>query len=237
MISVVIPNYNTKYEFFVECIDSVVKQTFENFEIIIVDNGSEDALFQKYNEYTKNIVNLKLLKCDRIKNKKNLSVALNYGINNSSYNIIARMDADDIMLPDRLVKQYNYLINNNVDIVGGQLEYMNDSNKTNHPLIITKEIPINSIWFINHPTVMFKKDKIVKIGLYQEEPEFIAEDYELWTRSLKNDLIIHNISDVVIKYRVHENNLTFKDKKNPYYEILLNYIRKGYYQYYMETKK
>jgi hypothetical protein len=84
---------------------------------------------------------------------------------------------------------------------------------------------------------MFKKDKIVKIGLYQEEPEFIAEDYELWTRSLKNDLIIHNISDVVIKYRVHENNLTFKDKKNPYYEILLNYIRKGYYQYYMETKK
>jgi glycosyltransferase involved in cell wall biosynthesis len=237
MISVVIPNYNTKYEYFVECIDSVVNQNFDNFEIIIVDNGSEENLFEKYKEYTKNITNLKLLKCDRIPNKKNLSVALNYGILNSKYNIIARMDADDIMVQDRLVKQYEYIINNKVDIVGGQLEYLNNGGITNHPKIITKEIPINSIWFINHPTVMFNKQKIIDIGLYREEPEFIAEDYELWTRSLKNDLVIHNISDVVIKYRVHENNLTFKDKTNPYYEILLNYIKKGYNQYYMETKK
>jgi len=237
MISVVIPNYNTKYEYFVECIESVVKQDFNNFEIIVVDNGSEEILFKKYEEYTKDIKNLKLLRCDRIPNKKNLSVALNYGILNSKYDVVARMDADDIMLKDRLTKQYNYLINNKVDILGGQLEYLNNSGRTNHPTIVTKEIPINSIWFINHPTVMFRKNKIIEIGLYKEEPEFIAEDYELWTRSLKNDLVIHNINDVVIKYRVHEGNLTFKDKANPYYESLLNYIRKGYNQYYMETKK
>ena len=97
--------------------------------------------------------------------------------------------------------------------------------------------PINSIWFINHPTVMFNKEKIVEIGGYREEPEFIAEDYELWTRSLKNNLNIYNMNDILIKYRVHDSNLTFKDKNNPYYEILLNYIKKGYTQYYMELNK
>ncbi len=234
MISVVIPNYNTKYEYFTECIDSVVGQQFDNFEIIVVDNGSENSLLEKYIEYTKDIKNLRLLKCNRIKDKKNLSVALNYGIVNAKYDIIARMDSDDVMLPDRLVKQYNYLISNNVDILGGQLEYLDSIGRTNHPSVVTKEMPINSIWFLNHPTVMFKKDKIVQIGMYKEEPEFIAEDYELWTRSLRNDLVIHNINDVVIKYRTHDNNLTFKDKSHPYYETLLNYIRKGYIQYYTQ---
>jgi glycosyltransferase involved in cell wall biosynthesis len=237
MISVIIPNYNTKFDYFCECIDSVVNQTFKEFEIIIVDNGSEIQNIEKYKKYVENISNLRFFVCERKSNKKNLSVALNFAIKNSKHELIARMDADDIMMPNRLEKQYNYFINNDVDILGGQLQYLDSSNVTNHPRIINKEIPINSIWFINHPTVMFKKHKILDIGLYQEEPEFIAEDYELWTRSLKNDLIIHNLNDIVIKYRVHDNNLTFKDKSNPYYESLLQYIRNGYIQYYMELKK
>lgn len=237
MISVVIPNYNTNFQYFCECIDSIINQTFQQFEIIIVDNGSDLENIEKYKKYTENITNLRFFFCKRQKNKKNLSVALNYGIKNSKYNLIARMDADDVMMPDRLEKQYNYFVNNDVDILGGQLQYLHNNHVTNHPSFIGKEVPINSIWFINHPTVMFKKDKISNVGGYQEEPEFIAEDYELWTRSLKNDLKIHNLKDIIIKYRVHDNNLTFKDKNNPYYESLLQYIRKGYIQYYTELKK
>ena len=238
MISIIIPNYNTDIYFFKQCIDSIVQQTFQDFEIIFVDNGSSENNLIFYREYLNKLnKDVKFLVCERQRNKKNLSIALNMGITNSKYDFIARMDADDVMVCDRLEKQIKYLMNNpQVDILGGQLEYMHDASITNHPLIITNDIPINSIWFINHPSVMFKKDKIVQIGSYKEEPEFIAEDYELWTRSIKNNLVIHNLNDVIIKYRLHNSNLTFKDKSNPYYEILLDYIRKGYIQYCMETK-
>lgn len=237
MISVIIPNYNTNFSFFKECIDSILKQTYQQFEIIIVDNGSDENNIVLYKQYLQSLdKDIKFLTCERQNNKKNLSIALNIAIKNCKYNLVARMDADDIMMPNRLQKQYDYFVNNNVDILGGQLQYLHDNNITNHPLIITKEIPMNSIWFINHPSVMFKKDKILQIGGYKEEPEFLAEDYELWTRSIKNNLIIHNLNDVIIKYRLHNSNLTFKDKNNPYYNILLDYIRKGYIQYYMETK-
>lgn len=238
MISVVIPNYNTNFLFFKECIDSILQQTFQNYEIIIIDNGSEEKNIEMYKNYINKFdKDIKFIHCERQINKKNLSIAVNNGIKISKYNIIARMDADDIMMPQRLEKQYNYFINNKVDILGGQLQYLHNNQVTNHPTIITKEMPINSIWFINHPTVMFNKEKIVEIGGYREEPEFIAEDYELWTRSLKNNLNIYNMKDILIKYRVHDSNLTFKDKNNPYYEILLNYIKKGYTQYYMELNK
>lgn len=238
MISVVIPNYNTNFVFFKECIDSILQQTFQNYEIIIIDNGSEEKNIEMYKNYINKFdKDIKFIHCERQINKKNLSIAVNNGIKISKYNIIARMDADDIMMPQRLEKQYNYFINNKVDILGGQLQYLHNNQVTNHPTIITKEMPINSIWFINHPTVMFNKEKILEIGGYREEPEFIAEDYELWTRSLKNNLNIYNMNDILIKYRVHDSNLTFKDKNNPYYEILLNYIKKGYTQYYMELNK
>ena len=238
MISVVIPNYNTNFVFFKECIDSILQQTFQNYEIIIIDNGSEEKNIEMYKNYINKFdKDIKFIHCERQINKKNLSIAVNNGIKISKYNIIARMDADDIMMPQRLEKQYNYFINNKVDILGGQLQYLHNNQVTNHPTIITKEMPINSIWFINHPTVMFNKEKILEIGGYREEPEFIAEDYELWTRSLKNNLNIYNMKDILIKYRVHDSNLTFKDKNNPYYEILLNYIKKGYTQYYMELNK
>lgn len=232
MISVIIPVYNTKFEYFKECIDSVIQQTFKNFEVIIIDNQSDYENLKKYVDYTKNIKNIKILNCERQKNKKNLSIALNYGIQNSKYNLIARMDSDDIMTNNRLELQYNYFCNNDIDILGGQLKYIGNNNTTSHPTTITKEIPLNSTWFINHPTVMFKKDKILATGGYAIEPEFIAEDYELWTRCLKNNLIIHNLEEVILNYRFHETNLTFKDKNNVYYEKLLQYIRKGYISYY-----
>lgn len=238
MISVIIPNYNTNISFFQECIDSVVNQTFKHYEIIIIDNGSEQKNIEIYKKYISKInKEIRFIESNRQLNKKNLSIALNLGIKESKYNLVARMDSDDIMLPTRLQKQFDYFQDNEVDILGGQLEYLHNNQTTSHPKIITKDIPIYSIWFINHPTVMFKKNKIINIGGYREEPEFIAEDYELWTRSLKNELKIHNLQDILIRYRVHDSNLTFKDKNNPYYEVLLNYIKKGYTQYYTELNK
>jgi len=68
---------------------------------------------------------------------------------------------------------------------------------------------------------MFKKDKILSIGGYKEEPELFAEDYELWIKSLINNLKIRNLKDVVVFYRSHDNNLTRKtEKSSTYYDDL-----------------
>ena len=222
MISILIPVYNTAAIFLNECINSCLNQTFKNYEIVIIDNGStnQDTL-DILNKYTGRD-NIKVFKCDRIEGKKNLSVALNYGLQKCKYNLIARMDSDDIMCHDRLQKQKDFFMTNeDVDILGGQIKIFPQGQITNHKNIITKDIALNSYWFINHPTVMFKKDKILSIGGYKEEPELFAEDYELWIKSLINNLKIRNLKDVVVFYRSHGNNLTRKTEKSPtYYDDL-----------------
>lgn len=235
MISVVIPLYNTEPEFFKECVDSVVAQTIKDIEVLIIDNGSSQENIKNYKSHIEKYDNFKFFEIQREYGKKNLSIALNYGIKKSSYGLIARMDADDRMLPDRLQKQYTYFLNNNVDILGGQLKYMDSTGITRHPMIIEKETPLRMDWFLNHPTVMFKKESIERIGGYHESPEYLAEDYELWLRSLKNNLIIHNLSDILIEYRVHSDNLTSMDKTNPMYEKLFRYIKDGYINHFMRV--
>lgn len=233
MISVLIPLYNTPFEYYKMCIDSIENQTFKKFEVLIIDNGSTEENIVKYKEYIDKKMRFKFYAISRQEGKKNLSVALNYGLGQSRYNLIARMDSDDIMDRYRLEKQYEYFQKNEVDILGGQLKIIGSEQITNHPKVVSKDLPIKTNWFINHPTVMFKKDKITEIGGYLDRPEYLAEDYELWTRSLKNGLVIHNLSDVLIEYRIHENNLTNIDKCNINYELLLQYIKQNYISWFM----
>jgi glycosyltransferase involved in cell wall biosynthesis len=231
MISVLIPVYNTKAEYFYECMDSVYRQTFNEYEILVIDNGSTQENKDKYLNYLSKKDKFLFLECERQQGKKNLSIALNYGISHSKYEFVARMDSDDIMRPDRLEKQIKYFSNENVDILGGQLCYLGTNTVTRHPQIITKDTPIFTDWFLNHPTVMFKKSKILEIGGYFDRPEYLAEDFELWTRALKNNLIIHNLQDIILDYRLEQGSLTFEDKKNKNYTHLLNYIRTCYYNH------
>jgi hypothetical protein len=126
------------------------------------------------------------------------------------------MDADDFSLPKRLFKQFDYLQRNpNVDLVGSNLTFMvaNNTrwilkNKTDHPHIITKKIANSSLWFINHPTVLFKKKSVLDVGGYDESPNCIVEDYELWIRMLQNDKILHNMPESLLYYRQHDKSYT-----------------------------
>jgi hypothetical protein len=84
---------------------------------------------------------------------------------------------------------------------------------TNHPEIVNKDtiINYNMGWFVNHPTVMFRKELFDKVGLYQETPENFAEDFELWTRCLSQGIEIRNMKDCLLNYNFHGANASITD--------------------------
>lgn len=222
MISVLIPVYNTNPLHLKECLESCLFQTIDDYEIVIVDNGSDNIDTLNLLKQVEKQEKVRLFVCPRQENKKNLSVALNYGLNKCKFNLVARMDSDDVMCHDRLEKQKKYLdLNASVDVVGGQIKILPQGTITRHPEFINKDIALNSFWFMNHPTVMYRKDKIILIGGYKEEPVLFAEDYELWLRCLRNNLKIRNIREVTVLYRMHNDNLSKLTETNPnYFKIM-----------------
>jgi len=216
MISVLIPVYNTPKHFLVKCLESCLQQTIDDYEIVIVDNGSDNLeTIETLGNYSENS-KITVHQCSRHENKKNLSVALNHGLSRCKYDLVARMDADDVMLPDRLLLQLIYMKQNpDVDILGGQILIFPTRQQTNHPPIITPELALQSYWFINHPTVVFKREKILDIGGYREEPVYFAEDYELWLRALGAGYQIHNLGETVVHYNLHPYNLTATTESYP----------------------
>jgi len=227
VISVVIPIYNTSPEYFRECIESILVQTLDAFEVLVVDNGSTEEHYKEYDALCQD-PRIHLHKIERVEGMKNLSRAVNHGIKNSKFDLVARMDADDVMVRNRLQKQVDYFKNNEVDILGGGIRFMGTSNIKSHPKVISLEYPLTDYWVMNHPTVAFRKDKVVEIGGYSEKPEYLAEDYELWTRALSRGLKLENIQEVLVHYRVTSSSLTNLDKSNKKYNLLISHIRDVY---------
>lgn len=226
MISILIPIHNTETSFISECLDSIDSQTLTTYEIIIVNDGSNE-------EVTNFLKSLRRKKC-RVYHREKLGIsnALNYGIAKCKYEIIARMDADDIMLPHRLQIQYEYLNNNkNVDVLGAQMEIFGlKTGVTNHKSTVDKNIILSSHFFINHPTVMLKKKVINKIGGYDSNFDGL-EDLELWCRVLYNGYKIENLEDILVMHRRHLRNVTSTNNKDVVLEKI-NFLRKYYSEKY-----
>ncbi|MGC3977412.1 MAG: glycosyltransferase [Paludibacteraceae bacterium] len=209
LISVVIPVFNSS-GFICECIDSVLNQTFQDFEIIIVDDGSTDNSVDIIKSYKDTRIKL-------ICNTHNFIESLNIGMSKAQGKYIARMDSDDIMLPERLLLQYDYLeAHPDVDVCGGFAQCFGESDRqislaTSHKDIISGFILHN---MMAHPTVMLRK-RIVFLfpkedNIYQcYNPEYqYAEDYKLWTELAMKGCRFANITTVILKYRISVNQVT-----------------------------
>lgn len=222
------PVFNTPKNFLEQSLESIYAQTVTDFELVIVDNGSTNIETKKTLESYKNKKNCNIYHCERKSNKRNISVALNYGLKNCFYEYVARMDSDDLMYPDRLEKQLNYmLMNPNVDICGTQIKNMLTNQQSRHKTIITKDEYLYTDWFLNHPTVMFKKSKILNLGAYEEDIEYAPEDLLLWIKALKSGYIIHNLQEVLLDYRLHDNNASQKDSKNKQWQEIVQKAKLG----------
>lgn len=199
-ISVCMPMYNAS-AYLHECIDSILCQTFADFELLVVDDGSEDGSIAVVESYTDPRIRL-------IRNKHDFIASLNLLLQEARGKYIARMDADDVMMPDRLEKQFNYMEEHpDVDILGGAILCFGNSGSET---VTYNEQPVNARDLFNdpvlaHPAVMMRAESVSGI-LY--EPEFIyVEDFRFWCQALRKGLKMLSLPDVVIKYRVTASNI------------------------------
>lgn len=219
-ISVVMSAYNAA-PFLKECIDSILTQTFEDFELIVVDDGSTDHSVEIVQSYTDTRIRL-------IKSEHNYIQSLNKGIGLAKGKYVARMDADDIMFPERLEEEFKFMEEHpDIDVCGSYVKVFNG--KGIYPLPMpTKHNDIAAIMVIQcpfyHPTVMLRMEKIRnlffangKCCLYDAQYKY-GEDYALWVKLLKQNFRFGGIPKALLHYRISNQQITsaHKDELNAF---------------------
>lgn len=206
-----------------ESLKSMMEQTVSPKEIILVKDGplTED-LEKVINEFK----NSEILKVVALEKNVGLGEALNIGLKNCTNDLIARMDSDDISVAHRCENQLKvFNKNKELSVVGSSVaEFIENSNnvlaykksKTTHEEI-KREIKYKNP--MNHPTVMFKKSDVQKVGSYK--PWFLNEDYFLWIRMLHQGFEFQNLSEPLVKMRITNE----------------TYFRRGGWKYYITQKK
>ncbi len=230
--------YNAE-KYIPKSIESLINQTFSDFELILIDDGSVDK--------TKDIINVFSKNDNRIIpifNEENLGLTknLNRGIALSKGEFIARMDADDISYLTRLEKQLIFLENNpKIDLVGTcSIDIDKNGKEINKRIVPEKHEQIVHLLPkanpITHSTVMFRKKRFAKVNFYNESYK-TTQDYELWFRAIGSGLKFHNLQEILLKYRIDEEYNKRKSLKYRLYDFKLRikgfrYINLPFYKYY-----
>ncbi|QQD11925.1 glycosyltransferase [Sphingobacterium sp. UDSM-2020] len=208
LVSIILPCYNAE-EYVKGCILSILKQSYQNFELIIIDDGSKDKTRNIIEEFNDSRIKI-------ITNSENLGItkSLNKGISIAKGAYIARIDSDDEMHVLRLEKQVMYLENNLDTVLIGTNQFVINQNGQ---ITGTIEYPTDAKLLralmifqnpISHPSVLMRT-QILKKEKYLNRFEF-AEDYCLWSRiSKKYD--IENLPEYLTYYRIHQNNTSKKN--------------------------
>ena len=212
LVSVIMPVYNAQ-NYVEEAILSILNQTYQNFEFIIINDGSTDKSLEIIQEYAKKDNRIKVIS----RENKGLIYSLNEGIKLSKGKYIARMDADDISLSYRFEKQIEFMENNlDVGICGSSAIVFDD--KTEKKWIVYKdenrikaELLFSSPFI--HPSVMIRKSIIDKYNFFYDKDYIHAEDLELWVR-MSDFVKLANIQDILFKYRDTPNSVTNKADKD-----------------------
>ena len=226
-ITVLMPAYNAE-KYIAKAIDSVLKQTFTEFELLIINDGSTDAteaIIRSYKDERIRLIN---------QNNQGITAALNIGLLNTNTNLVARFDADDICLPERLFTQYEFLQTHpDHVIVGCDAGYidMNDEFVFNCQLAAhTNEalqlLTATQCPFI-HSAVLFKKDIIIKAGSYNSNA-FAFQDHLLWSKVIKLGKGC-NLPQTLIQVRLNPESVSIDEKwrTKRFREIKSDAIRKG----------
>lgn len=196
-VSVLLPVRNGE-KYISQSVDSILNQTFSDFELLIFDDHSSDFTLEILREYTDE--RIKLYACE-----DGFIANLNKGIDFAKGSYIARMDADDIMLPKRLEMQFKIMVEKDVDVC---ISWMITFGEGIEPFIkhgftglVTTPLP----WmiyhnFVSHPTVMMRKEFLIKNGLrYENYPH--AEDYKLWVEIAKRNGVFYVEPAPLLCYR------------------------------------
>jgi len=199
LISVALPVYNGE-KYLAEAIDSILAQSFSNFELIIIDDGSTDGSRQIMREYERRDARVRVVTNENsgLANTLNDIIDLARGI------WIARMDQDDIALPHRFERQLEWLERTGADITGGWVRRFGTSDKRVVRLRQSDEAIRLEMLFQSpfaHPTVMMRTELLK--GLPYDSAWEKAEDYDLWERAAEAGWKMTNVPEVLLLYRVH----------------------------------
>lgn len=210
LVSVVMAVFNAE-KFLSQSIESILSQSYGNFEFIIINDGSTDCSWEIVLEYQRADARIRPIRLER---NQGVSTAVNTGFEIATGKYIARMDSDDISLPERLAKQVEFMESHpEIGILGGGMQYMDESGKLlGIPPVFLGDLSIR--WhlmfespFINS-TTMWRKSLMDLFGLkYDPSAIYGEEDYELWSRFLPITKG-WNLPDILIYYRLHPSSLS-----------------------------
>jgi len=196
-LTVLMPAFNAE-KYLREAMDSILNQSLTDFEFLIIDDGSTDRTLNIINSYRDKRIRL-------VKNERNMGISatLNKGIELASCDLIARMDADDISLPDRLEKQYIYMNTNpDVPLVFTNIEKITGEGETINTFEANPDYLYFNLTFhcygIFHPTVMYRREAVQSVGMY---PLTHSEDFRLWSKLIRK-YSFHLIPEILVQYRI-----------------------------------
>jgi glycosyltransferase involved in cell wall biosynthesis len=211
LVTVLLPVYNAE-RFVAKSIESILKQSFEDFELLIINDGSSDNSMSVISSIDDKRIRI-------VENEKNLTLipTLNKGIRLARGKYIARMDSDDIAHPDRLKLQINFLEKNpEVGLLGSSTRFV-DQNLNELYLKYSPETHVQNKWKMlyatsfMHPTVIFRKDAVMEVSGYSSIYPH-CEDYELWTR-LSEVTKVHQLPNILVNVRKHDQNVSLIHSK------------------------
>ena len=209
-VTVLMPAYNAE-RYIADAIRSVLEQTFVDFELLVINDGSTDNTLQIINSF----------KDQRVavisQQNKGVSAALNLGLSQARAQYVARFDADDICYPDRLKIQYEFITSYpEYSIIGSAADYVDAEGHyifTHYPAAhLNEEIQQlkYSVCPFIHSSVMYKKELIISHGGYNEHA-YTYEDHFLWVNILKNEKAC-NLSKALIKVRLNPGSITVDER-------------------------
>lgn len=233
-LSVIMSVYNGE-RYLKEAIESILNQTFKNFEFIIIDDGSTDKSPQILDKYAKKDKRIKLIHQKNI----GLTKSLNKALKLAQGKYIARIDADDIAYKSRFKKQIRFLEKHpKIGLVGNYVDVIDEKGKNIGRLIYpTNDKDIRKVLIKKNPfchsTIMFRKEVAEKVGGYNKDFS-AAQDYDFWMRISKHYQIA-NLSEVLGAWRLRKKAITFQKnisqiKAN--LRIQIKAIKDGLYPWY-----
>ena len=215
LVSVIMSVYNGE-KYLNEAIESILNQTYKNIEFIIIDDGSTDGSSDIIRNY---LIDHRIKFLKNVTNK-GLIYSLNRGIEESNGKYIVRMDCDDVSHLDRIEKQVNYMEKNS-DIVmsGSDVNFIFEGipffKKKVSSQYDYEKIKVSTMFdsTFSHPTVIIKKEYLIKKKLSYEEEYKNAEDYGLWTNIVPY-ANVSNLKEILLNYRIVKTSVTRKSNKD-----------------------
>lgn len=207
-ISVVLPVFNAE-AYVREAVESILAQSFTDFELIVINDGSSDGSGAILRDLAIRDARIRLIE----RPNAGLVLALNDGIECARASLIARMDADDVAMPERLALQHaRMLASPRLVVLGSFMRLMDASGK----IIRLADYPItesDTARFLEqgcplaHPTVMMRREAILEVGGYRRAFAH-CEDYDLWLRISERGYGIANLPQPLLNYRIHGANVS-----------------------------